>query len=81
MSCFFTKYSQSIIAINLKKLILTITSLYFWLSMLSTQITDLLILELSHQIYPNLDWYGKSVFFLLDSSTTLDNLNHTKKSG
>ena len=34
--------------------------------MLFIQVVGLLVLETSHQVYQNLDWYGNIAFFLLD---------------
>lgn len=48
MFCLSTKYNQSAIAIDLKRMILTVAPLYFWLPMLSSQVVDLVVPELSH---------------------------------
>lgn len=55
MSCLPTKYRQSGTAIDFEKIVLTVTLLYFWLPMLSTQVADLSVPELSYQAYQNLN--------------------------
>lgn len=74
-----TKYNQFAIAIVLKKMVQTVAPLYFWLPMLSNQVVDLVVPELSYKVYQNSDWYGKIVFFLLVNFSVLNNLSHTKK--
>ena len=60
-------------------MVLTVAPLYFWLLVLSIQVANLLVPELSHQAYRNSEWYDKIISFLLDSLTAFNNLSHTKK--
>lgn len=76
---FFAKYSQFIIAINLKKMILTIILFYFKLFIFFTQLVHLLVSKLSQEAYWNSNWYNKIVSFFLDSFIIFDNLNYTEK--
>lgn len=79
MSCFPAKYNQSATAIDLKRMVLTVAPFYPQLPVLSTQLADLPVPELSHQAYQKSDWYGKTISFLLDGPTALDDLSHVKK--
>ncbi len=79
MSRLPAKYSQSVTAIDLERMILIVAPLYSRLPVLSTQVADLPVAELSHQAYRNSDWYGKIASFLLDGPTALDDLSHTEK--
>ena len=43
-----SKYNQLATALNLEKMVLTVTLLYTWLSIFSTQLADSPVPELSH---------------------------------
>lgn len=79
ISCFLAKYSYNAMAVDLERIVLTVTLFYSQFSSFFTQQVDQSTPEQSHPIYQQSSWYGNFISFFLDSSLTLKKLSSTEK--